>query len=425
MADFEHNLVSKILFSGEIKDVLDRRIDDRMFVDDRNRKVFIFILSYYKNYGELPTIETVELEFPDYKISHVKEPANYYIDKILETYVRNKGSEILLSNTKLLVSDPLKGLEELQSKFSKLTLEANPTEDVNFLESTAVRKQKYLDLKNMKGIDGHPTPWQVLDKATMGLHPEEFAVIVSRPGIGKSFMLIMFAEFAWAKGLNVLFITQEMAVQQIERRFDAVHFKLPYKELRAGLLADGHERRYFEGLDALKESGRPPMWTIGDASGVASISAKIDEYKPDMVLVDGMYLLQDDRRGSNKWERTSNISWDLKQLTKKKKLPIVATTQFNRMADEAKVGMDQVNLAMLGFSDSIGQDADIVIGLFRNKDMMLNREMYVRMLKLREGEPVDFTLQWDLHSMMFDVLRVTDDSQVIEDDEIDEEDINY
>lgn len=425
MADYEKNLISRILFSGEVKDVMDRKVHEEMFVDERNRKVFIFILAYYNKYSELPTFEIIEQTFPDYTILHSKEPISYCIDKVVETYIRNRGSDILLKHSKKLIDEPTKGLELLKNEFSRLDIETNPTQDSNYLTSIEKRRQKYLDIKELKGMDGYPTPWEVLNECTMGMHEEDFIVIVARPKIGKTWMLTLFAEYVWRNDLSVLFVSNEMSAQQIERRFDAIHFKLPYQSLRAGLLPDAYEKRYFDGMEEIANSNRPPVWIIGDIGGVSAISAKIDEYKPDIVLIDGMYMLQDDKKGGTKWERTSNVSRDLKILAKKKRLPVIATTQFNRAADEAKVKMTEVNLSMLGFSDSIGQDADLVLGLFANKDMKSNKELLVRILAVREGEPIDFTLFWDLHGMEFSVLRVDDDGQVITDNEIDDKDIDF
>ena len=171
--------------------------------------------------------------------------------------------------------------------------------------------------------------------------------------VHNTFMLVIFAEYAFKNDLNVLFVNNEMSGEQIGKRFDAVHFRLPYQEFRAGLLSDELEKRYFEGLKKLSEEERP-LWVISDVHGVMSIASKIDQYKPDIVMIDGLYLLHDDHRGANRWERTSNISRDLKRLAQQKGVPVIATTQFNRAADETR--MERVTLANIGFSDSLGQD---------------------------------------------------------------------
>jgi len=79
---------------------------------------------------------------------------------------------------------------------------------------------------------------------------------------------------------------------------------------------------------------------------------------------------------------------------------------------------EKATLSNIGFSDSLGQDADVVIGLFKTKDMELNNEMMFRFLKLREGEPVDFVIMWDLQRMEFKTLDVSEDEIYI-DEELD------
>ena len=578
MADYEKEFLSRILFKNELRDVVDRRIDPKMLADAGNRKAFEFVLEFYQKYGEVPSIDLVEQEFPDLKLEYAKEPVGFYIDKLIEQYVRNRGSRILTDNARQFVLNPMDGLELLRSEFARLTIEANPTRDVNLVETMNERKKRYLELKSLDGIDGFPTPWNVLNEATMGWHPGEFISIVSRPAVGKTFLLLIFAEYAWSNGLSVLFINNEMSGEQIGRRFDAVHFQLPYKEFRAGLLPDILEEKYFKGLEKMeKDQSKNPMWVISDVTGVMSVASKIDQYKPDIVMIDGMYLLSDDRGGGSKWESISNVSRDLKKLAQQKDVPIIATTQFNRATDEARI--ERVTLSNIGFSDSLGQDclpkdtiiwtdrglvrldelddakdrvfdgeefrkfkllkekekevyevhlkdsgqvfrcsgdhgllvmsgrpelewkkaqdlqpgdlvvkvegsldggeieeieweyepatsalktirlpisrkmgfdevekvvptgivetmydlsvetthrfvaeglvvhnSDVVLGLFRTRDMELNNEMFVRMLKVREGQPVDFSLLWDLHKMEFKVISTDDDNEFIDDD---------
>jgi len=50
--------------------------------------------------------------------------------------------------------------------------------------------------------------------------------------------------------------------------------------------------------------------------------------------------------------------------------------------------------------------------------MELNNEMMFRFLKLREGEPVDFVIMWDLQRMEFKTLDVSEDETYI-DEELD------
>ena len=165
MADYERGLLARVLFKRELQDVIDRRIEPKMLADEKSRKAFEFVLDFYQKYGDVPSIDLVEQEFPELKLEYAKEPVGYYIDKLVEQYVRNRGSYIMTENARLLVTNPMNGLETLRSEFARLTVEANPTRDVNLVETMNDRKKRYLELKNLKGIDGYPTPWQVLNEA--------------------------------------------------------------------------------------------------------------------------------------------------------------------------------------------------------------------------------------------------------------------
>lgn len=416
----EKAVLSRILFSNEWNNVMDRRVTEELFQDMECRKCFKYVYDFYSKYGKVPSIDLVEEEFKDLRIEYAKEPVDYYLDKMTENYVRVKGSQVLIGSAREIVKSPMKGIEKLQTAVAELTLEAVPTRDDLVEDTVEDRIARYLRLKKVGGMDGMPTPWEVLNEATMGLHGGDFIAIVSRPGVGKTWLLSIFAEFSARQGLKVLFVTNEMSNTQIMQRFDALYFKLPYKELRAGLLPDALEKMYFEGLKKMKKDVK--MVVTQDVHGVNSVGSKIDQYKPDLVLIDGMYLLADDQNSQSRWEGISNISRNLKKLARKKNVPIIATTQFNRASEDVKI--DKVTLSNLGFSDSIGQDADVVLGLFRTKDMEMNQEMKVRMLKIREGEPKDFTIQWDLRHMRFGAIETSDDDSFLP-EEIDEGTISY
>lgn len=407
--DAGKGLLSRIVMADEWVNVLDRDVGVDLFPDEEHKACFMFIRKFYAQYGTIPSPQLIGEEFPNLHIGYAKEPAEYYIDKLMENYARSHGASLLMDSAKSLMVNPLKALEKIQAGISKLLIQSRPSRDMVLKENGEKRKERYLKRKEAGGVDGIETPWEVLNEATAGIHAGEFMAVVARPSVGKTFMLILLANFFAMLGLRVLFISMEMSREQITQRFDAIHYKLPYRELKAGLLPAYLEEKYLKALE--DTSNEPDFIVVEDAKGLNSISGKIDQYDPDIVMIDGLYLVHDDEEGDSPWARTTNVSRGTKQLAQRKKLPVVASTQFNRVAEN--VGMKKVTLANLGFSDSIGQDADIVLGMFRTEDMIMNHEMFLRMLKVREGEAVDYTILWDLHAMEFGMLETDDDNQVL------------
>jgi hypothetical protein len=96
-----------------------------------------------------------------------------------------------------------------------------------------------------------------------------------------------------------------------------------------------------------------------DGGGIAWLQGKIREYKPDLVIVDGMYLMKDDRTKTRAidWKNITHISQDVKLTCNAFNVPIIGVTQANRGA-ETKNGEDLTELA---FADAIGMDADLVL----------------------------------------------------------------
>jgi hypothetical protein len=90
---------------------------------------------------------------------------------------------------------------------------------------------------------------------------------------------------------------------------------------------------------------------------VTWLESKIDRYKPAAVFVDGMYLMADVNGAKKNNERVANISRAMRQLILRKRIPIVATVQANR--DAAK--NEDANIEEVAFSDSLGQDATMLI----------------------------------------------------------------
>jgi len=190
----EKAVLSRILFNNEWNSVMDRRVTEELFQDMECRKCFKYVYDFYSKYGKVPSIDLVEEEFKDLRIEYAKEPVDYYLDKMSENYVRVKGSQVLISSAREIVQSPMEGIEKLQTAIAELTLEAVPTRDDLVEDTVEERKARYLRLKKAGGMDGMPTPWEVLNEATMGLHGGDFIAIVSRPGVGKTWFLSILAE---------------------------------------------------------------------------------------------------------------------------------------------------------------------------------------------------------------------------------------
>jgi hypothetical protein len=89
----------------------------------------------------------------------------------------------------------------------------------------------------------------------------------------------------------------------------------------------------------------------------------VDQLKPDILFVDGLYLLSDQRKSTSDHTRVMNISRDLRQMVLSTHVPVIATMQANRKA----AGHSDANLDEIAYSDALAQDATIAARVIADK----------------------------------------------------------
>jgi len=230
--------------------------------------------------------------------------------------------------------------------------------------------------------------------------------------VHNTWMLMLFLERMWSSGCKPLLVSMEMPIKTVSRRFDALHTCLPYGDLRAGTLGDFLERKYMNSLAEFQ--AKHEIWIAGNGriKTPADIEVLCKELEPDVVLIDGMYLLSPSRgRVGSKYERVSMVVDELQPLAHKLDIPIMVTTQFNRSLKK-KTGGDATD--SIGYAYEIAQNADVLIGMFSNDDLKASRRMLVTLMEHREGEDLNMLVRWDLDEMNFDFIGTVDAEELEE-----------
>ena len=180
-SDIEFKLLSKILFKGDMELCIEKQVLPDMFYDARARKAYDWVYVYRRKYEEMPSLDLFEETFPDIKLTHAKEALGFYIDKLVENYVRNAGTDALLRNAPILEQSPMEGLESLKTDLGNIDIRINPTNDMDLSKEEYAEEaiKEYEDRENSEGIDGYPFPWDILNEATQGLHLAELLSIVA------------------------------------------------------------------------------------------------------------------------------------------------------------------------------------------------------------------------------------------------------
>lgn len=369
-ADNETRLLSKAIRDKDIKPLLERGIDDSWFATDENKDVFVFIRDHSTKYGQVPTAVTVKDNFPNYRILAVDDSIEYLVDQMVAFRRRKHVVRTIQDAIGAIDSgnDHEQALNILTNGIGSLVTDGSSgITDMDLTKDTERFYEEYLDLKNRpSGLLGIPTGFPTMDKATAGLQPGQLITIIAPPKTGKSVLALQVAVNAHEKGEEPLFLSFEMTNREQRDRHSAMRANISHARLTRGSLHPDEETRLKQSFDNLaKMSNRFILTDSITSTTVSMLAAKIDELKPSVVFVDGVYMMTDELGEPPMTSKAiTNVTRALKKLAMRAKVPIIQSTQVL----DWKMRKGQVDANTIGYSSSFHQDSDVIFALQRTED---------------------------------------------------------
>jgi replicative DNA helicase len=388
--DNEYRLLSKIIIDREIIPVLERGIKDEWVVDDDLRRVWKFVREHYGKYGEVPTLTTVKENYPNFNALKVEDTIEYLIDQMI-AYRRKtltmQGASVVVS--KLQHNDHDEALVEMQKTISVVNDQGIiGTTYVDLTQDPEKRFEEYERLGSSELL-GFATGFKNIDEATAGLQGGQLITVIAPPKTGKSQIALQVAINVHKAGHVPMFQSFEMNNQEQTHRHDAMRAHVSHANLRRGALDQTEEMRY---RDMLASMVSLHPFHLVDAIGgltVDALVAKIEQLKPDVVFVDGVYLMLDQVTGeANTPQALTNITRGLKRVAQKMQLPIIITTQTLLW----KMRGGKVTADSIGYSSSFFQDSDVILGLEEVENAKDLRNLKV--VQSRNAAPTDNLIVW-------------------------------
>jgi replicative DNA helicase len=248
-------------------------------------------------------------------------------------------------------------------------------------------------------ITGMTTGFIDLDKKLSGFHKTDLILIASRPSMGKSALALNLAQNAAVKaGASVAVFSLEMSKEQLMLRMVAAESMVDLRKIRIGNLDEEEWTKIANSMVPLSQS----KIFFDDTPGisVAKIRSKCRRLKMekglDLVLIDYLQLMEDDKRSENRQQEIASISRSLKIMAKELDCPVVALSQLSR-APELRANHRPI-LSDLRESGAMEQDADLVMFLYRDEyyhpDTDKKNIAEVIIAKHRHGETGTVDLTW-------------------------------
>jgi hypothetical protein len=388
--DNEYRLVSKVIADRNIIPVLERGIKDDWIVDDDLRRVWKFVREHYANYREVPTVVAVVDNFPNFKVLNVEDAIEYLIDTMVayrRRQLTRNGIEQVIS--KVEMNDHDGALNEM----SKTVTIVNDqgiigTTHVDVTADPDKFWEQYQDVQNSKLL-GVPTGFEKIDEATAGLQGGQLVTVIAPPKTGKSQICLQMAENVHAAGLVPMFQSFEMNNHEQTQRYLSLSSHISNARFRRGKLQAAEEDRLLRRLDDLKTE--KPFHLVDAVNGLTidALMAKAEQLNPDILFVDGVYLMLDQVTGeANTPQALTNITRGLKRVAQKLNIPIVISTQT--LLWKMKGG--KVSADSIGYSSSFFQDSDVILGL-----EPVEEDDEIRLLKVvqaRNCPPSETSITW-------------------------------
>ena len=392
MSNVEAKLISAVLKDKQVHVLLQANVENLLRT---HNDVWQFIRKYSEINGTVPPTSLVIEKFRDFAPAEEIGSTKHHLEELQADYLNDSLKDILMTTAADVQGGKgVEALEGLISKTSELKKDTSVIRDVDVTDlESAVAYYENVQKQNELGQIGIKTGLPGFDNyLPAGIMPGQLGVFLAYPGIGKSWLSLYFAVQAWKQGKSPLIISLEMSETEVRNRVFTImgdglwsHRQLSAGNVEIDTLKMWHKKHV---------EGRPEFHIISNDSGgevtPSVIRGKIDQYSPDLVIVDYLQLMSPNQKSESEVVRMKNLSRELKLLAISDEIPIIAISSAT--PDDVNKLDTVPTLGQTSWSRQIAYDADWVMALGRgtNSDII---ECVFR--KNRNGFMGEFLVQVD------------------------------
>jgi replicative DNA helicase len=382
-------------------------IKDEYFSAEEDRVLYKEIKDFVIKYNKAPTYDALQIEVDS--LPSLKEDQVKNINSTINDFRSNTDDtniDWLVDSTekfcqeKALYHAIMSSIEIMNNKNGALTTGAIPTIlsdalavsfDPNvghdYLEDFDKRYDYY-----HRVLEKIPFDLEYFNKITKnGLPKKTLNIALAGTGVGKSLFMCHMAAGALNQGKNVLYITLELAEEEVAKRIDANLMNITFEDLMS-LSKDMYEKK--ANMIKSKTNGKLIVKEYPTA-GASSMHFKAllnelnlkKSFKPDIIFVDYLNICMSSRvkPGSNinSYTYIKSIAEELRGLAVEFEVPLVSATQTTRS------GFTSSDVGLEDTSESFGlpATADFMFALISTEELQALGQIMVKQLKNRYNDP--------------------------------------
>jgi len=403
----ETTILSNLVFNEEFARKTIPFLKEDYFKDQQDRLVFKLITDYVNKYNAFPSKEALAIDLSNK--DGVGEQAFKQSKELISALTQDTETKIdwLLDQTEKFCQDKaiynaimasIGILDDSSGKTSKgaipqilsdaLAVSFDTHIGHDFIEDAESRYEFY-HTKEVR----IPFDLDYFNKITQGGLPKKtLNIALAGTGVGKSLFMCHCAAANMLKGLNVLYITLEMAEERIAERIDANLLDVTIDDLKT-LPKDVYDKKIARVKN--KTTGKLIVKEYPTAcAGSANFRHLLNELKikksfaPDIIYIDYLNICMSSRikhgANVNSYTLIKAIAEELRGLAVEFNVPIVSATQTTRSGySNSDVGLEDT-------SESFGlpATADFMFALVKQSEEMADlNQIVVKQLKNRYGDP--------------------------------------
>jgi replicative DNA helicase len=381
-------------------------LKEEYFGNTEDRLLFKEVADFLLKYGEQPTFDALDIE-----ISNIRGTTDDTVKSMRETLktlnddTEKTNEDWLIDNTekfcqeKAIYNAITSSLEIMNGK-GKLTKGAIPSllSDALAISFDPNVGHDYIDQHEERYEYYHrveeriPFDLDYFNKVTKnGIPKKTLNIVMAGVGVGKSLTLCHFASSYINQGKNVLYISMELAEEEVAKRIDANVLNVSMDDLMV-LPRDIYNKKIqnlkqkTNGKLIVKEYPTASASTVHFRSLLNELNLK-KGFVPDVIMVDYLNICASARikpgNGVNSYTYIKAIAEELRGLAVEYNVPIWSATQLTR----GGYGSSDPDLTDTSESFGLPATADFFVALIVTEQLEQLNQIMVKQLKNRYADP--------------------------------------
>ena len=378
------------------------------FGDNTEKVVFKEIFEFVNKYKNLPTHESLVINFTESKsltevevrdsiellnemhVSREEKVESKWLVEQTEKFCQDKAIYNAIMESVSILDDkngikPKGEIPKLLSDALGVSFDQHIGHD--YMSDYESRFDFYHKVESRVKFD-----LDIFNKITKGgLPTKTLNIALAGTGVGKSLFMCHVAGSCLSQGQNVLYITMEMAEERIAERIDANLLNIDLNELQT-MTKEDYERKFkvlqnkAHGKLIIKEYPTASASSLHFRALLSELHLK-KNFVPDIIFIDYLNICASARikaGGSvNSYTYIKSIAEELRGLAVEHNVPIVSATQTTRS------GFSNSDVGLEDTSESFGlpATADFMFALITTEELQQLNQIMVKQLKNRYSDP--------------------------------------